>query len=224
MQTFTIIADSSENPHTKPWWKFWEKLPLEDVAQNEYWTINIKYMKNSPGHSVLNTESHLTKTAIFLSDKLCQEQEENIELNRTISLKIFPQIVKSKGFSDSRNCRIAFYDEEIDLIYLIELAKLCKEIIVISDNFNNIFADKVFAETGLIIEQQKALHEAEHDFIFKNSGEIFDFIDNKKYEVYIKYDLLPPLPVKSNNLRLAKWLLNKEFITLDECKISYHKS
>jgi len=210
MQTFTILADSSENPHQKPWWKFWEKLPEEDIVENEVFRIKIKYVK-------------AVDDSCFLTDKLYQKEEENAPLSRVLSLQIFPQIAKSKGFGDSRTTSIVFCDKEINEAYLIELAKLCQSITIISDNLGNTLADKILQETGLIIESKNTLQEAEADFLINNIGEISDFSDKKQYAFDIEYNLLPTLPVKVNPLRLTKWLISQNIIQINECNLGFQK-
>ena len=85
--------------------------------------------------------------------------------------------------------------------------------------------DRVFIETGLIIEHKSknTLHEAKCDFIVNNNGEIHDFSDKREYKIDITYNKLPQLPVKLNSLRLTKTLINQGIIDISECKLNFHK-
>jgi len=217
MKEFTIIADKEENPNKKPWWKFWEKEIEEEVAENADFKAVIKYVDPQ------NYNFKLSSSVIFSDNLLEFSNQSNLSqsINRNISLKILPEIIKSKGYKDTRNCSICFTDNEFDSSYLLNLVENFKRVTIISQNCPSYIVDKIFEQTGYIIEIKKELSPC--DLILDNIGNITDYTDKKRYKVDIEYNLNLLLPVKVDSLRLVKTLLNSNIIELNECKLAFKK-
>jgi len=217
MKQFTIIAGREENPNKKPWWKFWEQEAEEEVAENSEFRAIIKYVNPQ------NYNFKLSSSVIFSDNLLEFSNQSNLSqsINRNISLKILPEIIKSKGFGDTRNCAICFTDNEFDTNYLLNLVENFKSVTIISQNCPSYIVDKIFEQTGYIIEIKKEITNC--DLIFDNSGNITDYNDKKRYKVEINYDLNLAIPIKIDSLRLIKSLLNSNIIPLSECIIKFEK-
>jgi len=213
MKEFIILADSSENPNKKKWYEFWKKKISEEVLENERFKITIKY-------GVLTGRE--TRPVIF-SDLMQKEEDDFRDINQRILLKVLPKIAKSKGLKDVRNSSIAYINNKLDLFFLIELAKMCKKIVIFSDKRNEFIVNEIFAQTGLIIEVlDSKVEEKKFDFIIDFNGKISDS-DKKEYDIDIEYNIGINLPVKLNHLRLTKWLIKTDYIELNECNIKISK-
>jgi len=143
--------------------------------------------------------------------------------NKKILLRILPDLAKSKGLKDTRNCRIAYVGDEFDLNFLIAIAKICKRLTIFSDNKSEMLIKSIFAQTGMIIEMpdKSALGNQNHDFLINCRGEIFDYHDKKQYKINLEYKTGLTIPVSPT--RLTNFLIQSNLITLDDCSCTYSK-